>query len=183
MPQVLCARSCQDVFAACSRQNSSMPAVSRLIRTWLLQRKETMDDPYTVVGNMKVATGIMFLQGFAQIARTGSTLGLPIFAIHGTEDKVTSPKVRPLQSMSWRALCNSFVDLCPEQDRPHTMRFHSTSKANVDKTPEYPSGSPPFNQHDSLCGCMTQTVTGCQLVHAQLLMHKLVCAFQMQLLQ
>lgn len=86
-----------------------MRAAIQLTLIWLLQRKETMDDPYTAVGNMKVATGIMFLQGFAQIARTGSTLSLPIFAIHGTEDKVTSPKVRPAQIISWRAV---FSFLC-----------------------------------------------------------------------
>ena len=66
-----------------------------------------MDDPYTVIGNMKVATGVMFLQGFAQIAQTGSTLGLPIFAIHGTEDRVTSPKVSRASCMleSQHAAC------------------------------------------------------------------------------
>lgn len=63
-----------------------------------------MDDPYTVVGNMKVATGVMFLQGFAQIAQTGSTLSLPMFAIHGTEDKVTSPKVSVADCI-WSSAC------------------------------------------------------------------------------
>ncbi|KAK9862239.1 hypothetical protein WJX84_002803 [Apatococcus fuscideae] len=55
-------------------------------------RKETVDDPYTVIGNMRVATGLIFLDGFSRIAQKGSTLSLPIFAIHGTDDKVTSPK-------------------------------------------------------------------------------------------
>ena len=81
------------------RSASTLAALSDLIVLWCVQRKETMDDPYTVVGNMKVATGIMFLSGFAQIAQSGNTLSIPIFAIHGTDDRVTSPKVCDLSGM------------------------------------------------------------------------------------
>lgn len=52
-------------------------------------------DPLCFVGNVRARTANEFLKGFRDVQRKEAQLALPILAMHGTADKITSCLVGP----------------------------------------------------------------------------------------
>ena len=53
------------------------------------------DDPLTFKGNLRVRTATELVRGFVDIRQHRSQLRMPVFAQHGTADKITSCKAPP----------------------------------------------------------------------------------------
>lgn len=62
----------------------------------MAQVREFVADPLCFVGNVRARTANEFLKGFRDVQRREAELVLPILAMHGTADKITSCLVRSM---------------------------------------------------------------------------------------
>lgn len=78
---------------------------------WHLQIKAMEEDPYNNLGNLRARTANEILKAFSHVSRNESALHLPIYAHHGTRDRLADIEVgslRPgLQLQSLRTLNRS----------------------------------------------------------------------------
>ncbi len=51
-------------------------------------------DPYNILGNLRARTANEILKAFSHVKRHETALSLPIYAHHGTEDRLADIKVR-----------------------------------------------------------------------------------------
>ena len=64
------------------------------------------DDPLNFVGNVRALTANEIMRGFRDIQRKEAQLTVPVLAMHGTADKITSYTVRlPMLSSSTAPNC------------------------------------------------------------------------------
>ncbi len=63
----------------------------RLLR---VQIRVMEEDPYNNLGNLRARTANEILKAFGHVARHESSLHLPIYAHHGTHDKLADLQVR-----------------------------------------------------------------------------------------
>jgi hypothetical protein len=61
-----------------------------------VQVRHFAEDPLNFVGDVRARTANEILKGFRDVQRKEALLTLPILAIHGTADKITSYTVRVL---------------------------------------------------------------------------------------
>lgn len=52
-------------------------------------------DPLNFVGNVRAKTANELLKGFREVQQRQTELALPLLALHGTQDHITSYPVRP----------------------------------------------------------------------------------------
>ena len=52
-------------------------------------------DPLNFVGNVRAKTANELLKGFREVQQRQTELTLPLLALHGTQDHITSYPVRP----------------------------------------------------------------------------------------
>lgn len=68
-----------------------------------MQVQHFADDPLNFVGDVRARTANEILKGFRDVQHKEGALALPILAIHGTADKITSYTVRSCRlPFSWR---------------------------------------------------------------------------------
>ena len=58
------------------------------------QMKLMETDPYNILGNLRARTANEILKAFSHVKRHEAALALPIYAHHGTNDKLADIKVR-----------------------------------------------------------------------------------------
>lgn len=82
----------------------------------LVQVRAFVADPLCFVGNVRARTANEFLKGFRDVQRKEAQLVLPILAMHGTADKITSCLVRALHQPSPRThIGNSILRKAPKR--------------------------------------------------------------------
>ena len=66
----------------------------------MLQIESMETDPYNILGNVRARTANELLHAFGHIAQHEAELELPIYAHHGTKDRLANLGVRPLSYAS-----------------------------------------------------------------------------------
>ena len=70
-------------------------------------------DPLNFVGNVRAKTANELLKGFREVQQRQTELTLPLLALHGTQDHITSYPVRPACTVLGRdrtqCLCGSVL--------------------------------------------------------------------------
>ena len=84
-----------------------------------LQIESMESDPYNILGNVRARTANEMLHAFGHIARHESELELPIYAHHGTKDRLANLGVGNI--------------LCPYISRWHLTGHHYASAVSDDK--------------------------------------------------